>query len=219
MADPFALIAAERVAMADVLESLTHEQWDTESLCDGWTVRAVAAHLVMPFRLGKGALVMRMLKYRFNFDRLADEYAREAATEPTATLVGALRDNAQHRFTPPGLGPMAPLTDIVVHGLDIRVPLGMDAATPDGVPPAAPAATTEVLDFLMTARATRGFIPKGRVDGLSFASTDTGWSHGTGPAVRGPAPSLALAITGRQAGLDALDGDGVGELRRRITAP
>jgi hypothetical protein len=99
---------------------------------------------------------------------------------------------------------------VVVHTLDMRVPL--DAGTGD----MAPEALDTVLAFLMTPKATRGFLPKGRADGLSLRATDTSWSAGEGPEVRGPAASLALALTGRTAGLGDLEGEGVAELGRRI---
>jgi hypothetical protein len=98
----------------------------------------------------------------------------------------------------------------VVHTLDMRVPLG--AGTGD----IAPEALDTILAFLMTPKATRGFLPKGRTAGLSFRSTDTAWSGGDGPEVRGPAAGLTLALTGRTAGLDGLEGEGVPELARRL---
>lgn len=212
--DHFALIARQRRNVADLLSSLDEGQWATPSLCAGWTVREVAAHILMPFQVKLPSLVVRMVKARGDFDRVADEFARSTgpATSPEA-LVAALRANAEHRFTPPGNGPEAPLSDIVVHGLDIGVPLGKT--------PELPAETVDaVLSFLMTSKATRGILPKGRVPGLRFVSSDTGWDGGdpAGAEVRGPAASLVLAITGRRVGLDALTGDGVAELGRRIGA-
>ncbi len=211
--DHFALIARQRRHVADLLDTLDAGQWATASLCTGWTVREVAAHLVMPFQVKLPSLLVRMVKARGDFNRVSDEFARSAgpATAPEA-LVATLRANAEHRFTPPGNGPEAPLTDIVVHGLDIGVPLGKTPELPDET-------ANEVLSFLMTAKATRGFLPKDRVPGLHFASTDTSWDGGgTGPDVQGPSASLVLAITGRRAGLDGLTGDGVAELGRRIGA-
>ena len=212
MSDVFGLIAAERRTTADFLDGLDEAQWETPSLCTAWTVREVAAHLVMPFQMSKLTLLGKMVTYRGNFDRLSEDFARTTARQPTGWLASTLRDNAGHRFTPPTLGPEAPLTDVVVHTLDMRVPVG---AGSDGMQPAA---FDTVLAFLMTPKATRGFVPKGRTAGLSFTSADTGWAAGDGPAVRGPAASLALAITGRRVGLEALEGDGVAELRRRLDA-
>ncbi len=214
MADHFALIARQRRHVADVLDTLDDAQWATPSLCQGWTVREVAAHVVMPFRVTLPGMLVRLVKARGDFNRVADEFARSTApATATEALVATLRANAEHRFTPPGLGPEAPLTDIVVHGLDVGVPLGKLPELPDDT-------VNEVLGFLMGKKATRGFLPKDRVPGLHFASTDTGWSGGGegAPEVRGPAASLVLALTGRRAGLDGLSGDGAAELGRRIGA-
>jgi uncharacterized protein (TIGR03083 family) len=208
--DPFPLIAAERRTTADWLETIDESQWAAQSLCAKWTVREVAAHLVMPFRISMPRLLLKMAAYRGNFDRLSEDFARDAGTDPTETLTTELRANAEHRFSPPGLGPLGPLSDVMIHSLDMRVPLdaGWEGMSPEGF--------DTVLAFLMTPKATRGFLPKDRVAGLRFEASDTGWTHGQGPTVRGPAASLAMAVTGRRAGLDGLEGDGVPELRGRI---
>jgi uncharacterized protein (TIGR03083 family) len=208
--DTFGLIAAERRTTAGFLETLDEAQWATPSLCTRWTVREVVAHLVMPFRLSTPGLLLRMVRHRGSFDRVSEDFARETGQEHPDSLIATLRTNADHRFTPPTLGPEAPLTDIVVHSLDIRVPLGAGA---EGMQPEA---FDTVLRFLVTPQAERGFVPKRRTAGLSFESSDTPWRHGSGPVVHGPASSLALAITGRPAGIAQLQGDGVDELRRRI---
>lgn len=43
--------AAERDQLVTQLRDLTEPQWATPSLCGGWTVRDVAAHLLMPYEL------------------------------------------------------------------------------------------------------------------------------------------------------------------------
>ena len=40
-------IDGERVSLADLLDSLGDQEWETPSLCAGWRVRDVAAHLTM----------------------------------------------------------------------------------------------------------------------------------------------------------------------------
>lgn len=212
MTDLFRLIAAERRTTADLLDSLSDEQAAIDSLCRGWQVRHVAAHLTMPFTLSTPQMILGMVKRLGDFNRLSDDFAKATADRPVAELAATLRANADHRFTPPGLGAHAPLTDIVVHTLDMRVPLGLPGPGP------APEALDEILSFLMTRAATRGFLPKDRVPGLCFASDDTGWTAGTGPLVAGPGASLVVAITGRRAGLDGLHGDGLEVLRERLPA-
>ena len=56
---------------------------------------------------------------------------------------------------------------------------------------------------------------KKRAAGLTFRATDTDWTAGSGPEVAGPALSIVMAITGRQAAFADLSGDGVDVLSRR----
>lgn len=208
MTDMFELIAVERRATADLLDSLTDGQWESASDCAGWRVRQVVAHLVMPFSLSIPKMVVKLAARRFDFDRLADEWARNDRRS-NAELVAVLRANAEHRFTPPGLGPEAPLTDIVVHTQDIARPLGIDRRVPDE-------ASGVILDFLVSAKATRGFLPKGLTDGLAITATDTGWRSGSGAAVTGTAVTLIRALTGRRQAFEGLHGSGVDVLRSRL---
>jgi uncharacterized protein (TIGR03083 family) len=209
VSDTFAMIATQRRALVDVLDGLQPAEWSTPSLCGGWTVREVAGHLTMPFELGKAAFVLRMVRARGDYDKVADDFARQAARAPTASLVATLRANVDNRFTPPGFGPEAPLTDIVVHGLDIGVPIGRSPVVPGET-------ATAILGFLVSPKATRGFVPKGLTAGLRFSGSDVDWAAGSGPSVSGPVASLVLTMTGRRAGLDGLGGDGLDELRRRL---
>ena len=118
------------------------------------------------------------------------------------------RRRAASRFTPPGAGPEAPLTDLLVHGLDIRWPLGLARELPEERVRAS-------LTFL-TGRSARGLVPRGLLDGLHFQADDIDWAHGDGPAVRGRAEALLLVLTGRSAVLGALTGDGLPTLRARL---
>jgi uncharacterized protein (TIGR03083 family) len=210
MSDVFTMIADERRLTADMLDNLTDEQWNTESLCTGWRVREVASHLVMPFSLSVPGMMLKLIANRFDLDKVSDRWARDDR-RTGAELASSLRSNAEHRFTPPGLGPEAPLTDIVVHTQDMCRPLGIDRAIP-------PERARVVLDFLVSPKAARGFIPKGLTEGLQFTATDTGWQHGAGVAVSGSAADLMLTISGRTRANIDLSGDGVDTLLSRLAA-
>lgn len=203
----FGMIAEERRALADLLDTLTPEQWATPSLCAGWTVREVAAHLVVPFEVSVPSLMLRLVRSLGSYDRAMDGATRELAARPTSELAAQLRANADHRFTPPMSGPEAPLTDVVVHGQDIRRPLGLAHEVE-------PEHLRVALDRM--ARGALGFVPRSRVAGLRLEATDLDWSTGEGAPVRGPAEALLLAITGRPAALADLEGDGVDLLADRI---
>jgi uncharacterized protein (TIGR03083 family) len=205
----YGMISVERIGLAELLDGLTEEQWATPSLCTGWRVREVAAHLVMPFSISLPGLLVRLARARFDFDRVADEWAR-AERRPNGELARVLRANAGHRFHPPGLGPEAPLTDVLAHGEDIARPLGIGRDIP-----AAHAAVA--LDFLVSPKATRGFLPKGLVDGLGLEAVDIGWRHGGGATVFGTAAALLLALLGRSLPEGEISGDGVAILRSRWT--
>lgn len=133
--DPFAAIAAERRALADQLTGLTPAQRQTPSLCRGWSVHVVLAHLVVPIEVGLPAFGLAILRARGSFHRANDRLARRHAERSFEELLEVLRTKADHRFTPPGEGPEAPLVDVLVHGLDIRRPLDLPAPSRRTGPP------------------------------------------------------------------------------------
>lgn len=212
-AEAWGVVAVERRALADQLETLTPEQWATPSLCAGWTVREVAAHLMVGPCGTMTEFGVAFLRSGLSFDRANSFLASRRAAAPTASLVADLRDHAEHRFSPPGLDWHAPLSDQRLHALDICLPLGLEPGQP--VEP-----WRDVLDFL-AGKGARGFLKRGR-PALRLEATDLGWRHeprdGAVDRVRGPAPSLALALSGRPAGLIGLEGSGVDLLRGWIDA-
>ncbi len=207
--DIFGEIADERRRMADLLSQLTVEQLRTPSLCRGWSVQDVAAHLVVPLEVSTTKFALAILRAGGSFDRANTRLAHEHGKRPVGDLIQVLRREAGSRFTPPGAGPEAPLTDLLVHGLDIRRPLQLDRELPA-------ACVRTSLGFLTT-RAGRGLTPKGALDGLRLVAEDIGWAHGDGPAVCGSAEALLLAMTGRRVALDQLAGDGSATLRARLS--
>jgi uncharacterized protein (TIGR03083 family) len=209
--DHWTTIAAERRALADQLEALTDAQWATPSLCDGWTVHDVAAHLAGVNLIKMSEVVVALARSRFSFARANRVMVARQAARASAEIVADLRRLADGRFAPPGLGSVAPLTDILVHGQDIRIPLGL--ATDRPVQP-----WRDSLDFLVTKKARRGFVGKA-LPGLRFSATDLGWSHGEGAGneVSGPAIAVALALLGRPALVDQLEGPGMPALKEWLT--
>lgn len=191
--------------LVELLESLTPSQWNAPSLCAGWRVRDVVSHLLMPYELTTPRFVAGLVAHRFDFDRMANAWAlrdHRSASE----LIAALK--AHGRFRVPGAGPDGELTHMVIHGLDIAYPLSAHFGIPSE-------SADRTLDQLFTPRA-RGLVGEGRLDGLSFVATDTGWQHGDGPVVEGPAAALILAIANRTAALKDLKGDGVNALRATV---
>ena len=201
----WAAIERERTDLVDQLEGVSEEGWKTLSLCGAWTVRDVLAHLLSPLTPGvKRRFVVAMVKARGNFDRANQLLTAGQARLSTPELLAGLREHAASRFHPPGLGSEAPLTDVLVHGLDIRIPLGLDTDR-------AADSWRSSLAFLCGPEARKGFIAR-PLPGLSLRATDVDLSApvgGGGDEVTGPASALALALLGRTAWLDHLDGPGV----------
>ncbi len=208
--DTFALIAQERRRLADVLDTIAPDDWDGPSLCAGWSRRVVAAHLNAPWEVGLPTVMLQIARSFGSIDKAFDTVAKDLARRltPEQSIAG-LRANAEHRFTPPGSGAEAPLTDVLVHGADILHPLERTAS-------ADPDALAVSLRWLARGKA-KGFLPRSRVVGLSFEATDIGVRCGDGSAVvRGPALALCGALVGRRALLDLLSGDGRDVLAARI---
>jgi uncharacterized protein (TIGR03083 family) len=206
--DIFDEIADERREVADLAAGLTDQQLTTPSLCGAWTVHDVVGHLVVPLETSLPKFAVAMVASRGSFDRANDRLAREQGRRPVGDLVEVLRRKAGSRFTPPGHGPEAPLTDLVVHGLDIRRPLGVPRQVPTERLRAA-------LAFAIAHPSIAG-LSKDALDGFRLEADDLDWSHGTGSMVSGSAEALLLAVTGRPVGLEHLRGAGVATLRDRL---
>jgi uncharacterized protein (TIGR03083 family) len=190
-------VAAERRELAAVLGGLPPGAWDEPSLCDGWRVREVVAHLTMPFRYSAARFAFEVARSRGNFNRMADRCARRDAAASAAELTAALRDNAEHPWKPPGGGLAGALTHDVIHGLDITVALGIERAVPAD-------RLAVVLDSITSARSLKFF--GARLAGIQLRATDTDWSFGSGTPVTGAAQDLALVVCGRRLPPGRVDG-------------
>jgi uncharacterized protein (TIGR03083 family) len=208
----FDMIVDERQRMADLLEDLTAEQLQQPSLCYAWSVHDVAAHLVTYLRFGQAKVYLGVIATCADFDRFNRRLTARAARRSPDEIIESLRDHARARTTVPRSGYDPVLTDLVVHDLDIRVPLGI---------PRPPVEERLWVAFKhLTGRPSPGFGIGDRLQGLRLVATDTGWTHGDGAPVQGRAETLLLGIGGRAAAFRDLDGDGVPLLRQRsLVAP
>ena len=199
--DIWTAVSEDRLALADMLEGLSEEQWSAASLCSGWSVKDVAAHVAPTVGGGFTEFFVALVRSGFNPDRASRRVVRGSAEVPTSELIADLRLHAAQRSAPPGLGPASQLADVLVHTLDIAVPLDIVVRRPDAHWHAA-------LAWLVTPQARRGFVREG-CPAVTLV-TDRG-RYGEGPEVRGPAPALALALCGRDAVMDDLSGPGLQE--------
>ncbi len=191
-------IAAERRELAEVLAGLPPRAWDTPSLCAGWRVLEVVAHMTMPFRYSVARFGLEMAKSGGNFTAMSDRVAkRDAAAMTPAELTAALRDNAQHPWQPPGGAPETPLTHDMIHGLDFTVPLGIGRRLPDD-------RLLLVLDSVTSPKALGHFAVD--LTGVRLVADDLDWSFGAGDQLSGAGQDLLLLIAGRRLPAAALRG-------------
>jgi uncharacterized protein (TIGR03083 family) len=203
--DPWPVIAAERAALADDLDGLADEQWSTPSMCDGWSVHQVLGHMTATARMTPPKFFGKLISSGFAFEKLANrDIANETKDGPAATLA-SFRSLVSSRRHPPGPNDSW-LGEAIVHGEDIRRPLGIAHAYPTD-------AVRQVAEFYKGSNLIIG--AKKRIAGLTLRATDTDWSHGSGPEAEGTVLALVLAMTGRKAALADLSGPGVETLRGR----
>lgn len=203
----FAAVADERRRIACLLDGLDAAQLATPSLCAGWDVKTVAAHAVSTATDGTLAFLWLALRRR-SMGGAIDELARRRAQLPAAEIVASLRRCADRQIDPPLFGPLDPLADVLVHSGDIRIPLRLPFQ-PD------PLRAALAMDFL-TGRWPFGFVPLGRLRGISLRASDICQGWGSGAEIRGPVAALMMTVAGRTALLHMLDGPGLPRIIQRL---
>ncbi|WP_116951400.1 maleylpyruvate isomerase family mycothiol-dependent enzyme [Jiangella endophytica] len=206
--DLWPLIHAERARLADDLAGLTESRWDTPSLCDGLSVREVLAHLTSGASLTGLRWLAGVIRCRFDFDRQVAMRLAEELGDSAAETLARFRRVVPSTTSPP-LPRIAMLGEVIVHGEDIRRPLGIAGHQPVG-------AVTRVAEYY--SRSNQMVAAKDHVAGLRLAAADGPFTAGDGLLVEGPTVALVMAMTGRHAFLDDLSGDGVEVLRERVIA-
>jgi uncharacterized protein (TIGR03083 family) len=193
----------ERLRLAALLEPLSLAQWATPSLCAGWTVRDVAAHVISAPTVKPLQVVKEALGLVSKVNKISLEHARELAQRPTAEIVADYRRLDGSRAHPLGTSPADMLIDILVHTQDIAIPLGIDHAMPPEAAAVAAQRACRVAFIFGTWRTIRR---------LHLEATDTAWSHGRGSHLEGPAGQLLLVCTGRGHVAKHLSGPGASAL-------
>lgn len=201
-------VATERTSLADLLAELTESDWDRQSLCADWRIRDVVAHVVQCTRANLGWILVNLIRARGNVHgALRDAAIRHADRVTTHQLVADLRAGAASRFTPVGTVPADRLMDVLVHGQDIAIPLGVVREMPAE-------AARSALDRVW-ATGSRFHIEE-RLAGHCLTATDIEWSAGDGLLVEGTAGALLLLATGRPAAAPLLTGPGAAALAERL---
>ena len=199
---------AERADLTDLLATLTPAQWEAPSLCAGWRVRDVVAHMFSYDELSLAGLVWRFIRSGILLSRANAAGVAAYAEHRPDELLALARKHKQPRGLTTGFGGKVALTDATIHHQDIRRPLGLGREIPSD-------RLRVVLDFALFAP------PIGaskRIRGLTLVATDLDWTAGKGPVVEGPAESLLMAIAGRRGVAAELTGPGQPTLTERIGA-
>lgn len=205
--DTWTEITRGRESLGDYLAGLSADDWAKPSLCDGWAVRDVAAHMLVIPTMSKGQVFRSFVGSGFNLDKMNAKLVKKiTATMSDADIAATTRASAGSQSMPPGLKLPGVLTELAVHSSDISEGLGKPFTLPVQCYVAA-------LDHLKDVQPVFG--SKARIAGLALRATDADWSTGSGAAVEGPAQQLALAVAGRRSAYDRLSGDGVATLRTR----
>jgi uncharacterized protein (TIGR03083 family) len=204
--DPWPIIHAERQALAADLESLTDKEWETPSLCEGWSVRQVLGHMTQVTENTAGKFFPRLIASGFSLNAYSEkEVAKQMQGSPADTL-RRFKASATSKKHPPG--PIDTwLGEAIVHCEDIRRPLKIKHDYPVD-------ALIRLADSYRRSNLVIG--GKRRVAGLTLRATDADWSAGSGPEASGPMLALMLMTAGRPSALDELSGPGVATLRSRM---
>lgn len=207
-ADPRALHDAENADFSAYLHTLSPEDWDKLSLCEGWMVRDVVGHILYGNEQNLLTLPFRLAKHGFSSDRSGKAYsiARAEGRSP-AELVAAFDARDPWAGTCKVFPPKLVLLDRLVHHQDIRRALGHQRQIPEE-------RVVAVLDATPTLGSVFG--AKGRTKGLRFVATDVDWSWGDGPVVSGPGEALFMTMLGRSQPLPELGGDGSDQFATRL---
>lgn len=214
-ASPADLVRTEREALIAFLETLSPQQWATPSLCAGWDVQAVAAHLAWASALSLPELLSELVRARGRANRLVADSAVRWSARGTAAILDQLRRDLETDAKPHGMPWDAAVVDAVVHGLDIRRPLGASRDVP------APT-YHRAADFVAGARWPSSMLlgggPARRVRGLRLVAEGQDWSTGEGPEVRASADATLLVLTGRPVDPAELSGPGAATLAARLAS-
>lgn len=201
-------IHAERAALASTLADLSVEDWSHDSLCTGWTVHDVAAHVISTPQIGWSdiaAMSARNLGRGYN-TMMFREVKRLGARETRETILADFDKYAASTHHVPTTTSIEPLIDVLVHHQDIVRPLGLARA----MPPDAAAVAADRLRRLSFLMGTRRLLRSVRL-----VATDVEWTRGAGPTISGPMQELVMICSGREPDRSLVSGDGLSEVPAR----
>jgi len=197
-------IHRQRRALAATLAELTDEEWQHESLCTGWTVHDVAAHVIVTPQTGLLDVLRMSPSMLRGYNRGIFVETKKLGRRMTSAEVLAdyeRYDGSRHHV--PVTTHVEPLLDLLVHSQDIARPLGRRL----DVHPEAAAVAADRARLLSPFFGTRRL-----VRGVRMVATDTAWARGHGPTLEGPVQELLMVLTGRAPYAGSLSGEGLERL-------
>ena len=209
------LVSDERLRLASYGKTLTARQWKTASLCEGWNIADVYAHLVLESRYKSYEVLPSLIKGRGNIHTMMDALARKYAVRMSQIeLTQMLKDDANAKIAPVLVSPLEVLIDLVIHSADIKLALREDWEV-------APEIMEHILSKWHPSQFRFGTITnriRRRMKKLHWTAEDYEWSVGQKgwPKISGSGKFLIFAISGREHALQYLSGNGLKELRQRV---
>jgi uncharacterized protein (TIGR03083 family) len=196
----------QRRALVHLLEDLSEEEWRKPSLCKGWTVRQVAAHLALQNTTWSAMprAVPGLIRHG-GMNGAIHAMACRHAELPVEVIVGEIRDRIGVWRPLPTVTFRETAIDYLVHGQDIAVPLGRPLPMPPGL---------AVLAADRVWASPRMFHARKKLAGYRLVAGDVPWAAGRGHEISGTISALLLLLTGRPAALPRLSGPGVAGLHK-----
>lgn len=200
-------IDAQRQRLVTVMEGFTEDEWRQSSLCEGWTVRDIGAHLSLHASTMASVLV-EFVRARGDVDLATLQATRRRARRPIEQIIADLRAMIGSRKHFPGVSDEDMLIDVLVHGLDMTVPLGRELEIP---------ATAAAVAADRIWERGKPFLAQKRLGGFRLVASDANWSAGSGPDVVAPIAAWLLILTGRLVALPQLSGEGAAGLSAKLS--
>lgn len=196
----------ERADFAALLGTLSAQEWEAPTLCTGWRVRDVVAHVISYDDLNVRTLLRRLVQGRFRLDRINAATLAEYNERSPEQLLALLQAHLQPRGLLALLGGRPALVEGLIHHQDIRRTLGLPRSIPvERLRPA--------LRWALIAPDVGGLC---RTRGVTLVATDLDFSAGWGPEVHGTGEALLMAIAGRPGVVGELSGPGQAKLASRL---
>lgn len=193
----------ERAALIRDLRDLGPLDWDAESGCRRWRIRDVVAHLVDTAATTPTTFLTGMVRAGFDFDRqneIGVERYRDKQPDELISLLVQVRDRTSG--PPRFMAPLATrLVEEIVHGEDIRRPLGLHRKYQ-------PEDLQMAIEY-QVATSVRIGGAREKLVGVMLVADDIDWTHGQGSVVTGPALEILMLVCGRPPRSGVVTGPGL----------